>query len=88
VRHEKKHDAQENSRLRRDMPWLSTLGINLVFAGAVGLAIGYFLDKWLKTTPILTIMFFLIGTFAGFRVIYQEVQKMGKEEEKPHDPKD
>ena len=85
MRHGEKNGAKKDSGLRRDMLWLSTLGINLVFASAVGVAIGYFIDKWLKASPIFTIVFFCIGTFAGFRVIYREVQKLDKEEKKPHD---
>jgi len=70
-----------------DLLWLSTLGINLVLAGAAGIAIGYFLDKWLKTQPVMTILFFCIGTFAGFRQIYKEMQKLGNDNEKPHEQK-
>ena len=62
-----------------DLLWLSTLGINLVLAGAAGIAIGYFLDKWLKTQPVMTIVFFCIGTLAGFRQIYKEVRKLGND---------
>jgi len=75
-------DLKKSSRLGRDMLWLSTLGINLVLAGAVGVVVGYYIDKWLKTPPIMTILFFCIGTFAGFRQIFKEVRKLGDEEKK------
>jgi len=32
----------------------------------VGFAIGYFLDKWLKTDPYLTVIFIIYGILAGF----------------------
>ena len=32
----------------------------------VGFFIGYFLDKWLKTDPYLTITFIIYGILAGF----------------------
>lgn len=32
----------------------------------VGFFIGYFLDKWLKTDPYLTIIFIIYGILAGF----------------------
>ena len=75
--HEKK-----NGTPGRDLLWLSTLGINLVLAGAAGVAIGYFIDKWLKTAPVMTIVFFCIGTIAGFRQIYKEVRKLGSDDKK------
>lgn len=76
---EKKPVLKKNVSRGRDMVWLSTLGINLVLAGAAGIFIGYFLDKWFKTQPIMTIVFFCIGTFAGFRQIYKEIRKLGRD---------
>lgn len=58
--------------------WIASMGINLVLSSAVGLAIGYYLDKWLKTTPILLIVFFAIGTFAGFYQIYKDIKRLEK----------
>jgi len=82
---EKKADAGNNSRFRRDLLWLSTLGINLVLATAAGVVIGHYLDKWFKTSPILTILFFFIGTFAGFGQIFKEVQKLNAADRDPPD---
>ena len=76
---EKKDGKKKDISLGRDMVWLSTLGINLVLAGAAGVLIGYYLDKWLKTQPVMTIVFFCIGTVAGFRQIYKEVRKLGND---------
>lgn len=53
------------------------IGIELVIAVAVGGAIGWFLDKWLETTPWLFIIFFFLGVAAGFRNVYKAAQKMG-----------
>ena len=75
-------DGRKNARFRQDLLWLSTLGINLVLASAAGVVIGYYLDKWLKTPPVLTIVFFCIGTFAGFRQIYKDVRKLGSDNER------
>ena len=63
----------------RNVMWLSTLGINLVLCTAVGLLIGYYLDKWIVSTkPVLTIAFFLLGIFAGFRQIYRDVRRINR----------
>jgi F0F1-type ATP synthase assembly protein I len=79
---EKGSGGKKNGATGRDFVWLSTLGINLVLAGAAGVCIGYFLDKWLNTPPVLTIVFFCIGTFAGFRQIYKEVRRLGSDGKK------
>lgn len=44
----------------------STIGIMFPASIAVGLAIGYFLDKLLNTAPYLLIIFLLYGIAAGF----------------------
>jgi ATP synthase protein I len=60
----------------------SLVGIHLVTATFVGLAIGYFLDKWLGTRPWLTMIFLLLGIAAGFKNMYQEVQNIQNSEAK------
>lgn len=52
----------------------SVVGIHLVTATFVGLAIGYFLDKWLGTKPVLTIIFLLFGIAAGYKNMYMEIK--------------
>jgi ATP synthase protein I len=47
------------------------VGINLVATSFVGLAIGYYLDKWLGTKPWLTFVFFFIGLATGFREVFR-----------------
>ncbi len=45
---------------------LSSLVLMLPSSIAVGLLIGYWLDKWLGTDPWLLITFLLLGIFSGF----------------------
>ena len=52
----------------------SVVGLHLVTATFVGLAIGYYLDKWLGTKPWLTMLFLLFGIAAGFMNMYREVK--------------
>lgn len=42
----------------------------MVAATLIGLAMGYYLDKWLGTSPWLTLIFLVFGIVAGFRNIY------------------
>ena len=42
----------------------------MVAATFIGLAMGYYLDKWLETAPWLTLIFLLLGIVSGFRNIF------------------
>lgn len=44
----------------------STIGLMFPSSILVGFVIGYFLDKWLKTDPVLTVIFIIYGILAGF----------------------
>jgi ATP synthase protein I len=46
---------------------VSTVGFHMVISTAVGLAMGYGLDRLLHTSPWFTIIFFILGVAAGFR---------------------
>jgi len=57
------------------------LGVELVSALILGVAIGYLLDRWLGTKPWLLILFFILGSAAGllnvFRVANGEARVVG-----------
>lgn len=53
-----------------------TIGLHLVSATFVGLAMGYFLDKWLGTEPWLLLIFLILGIVAGFRDVFLEVRRI------------
>lgn len=62
------------------------IGMALVFATFIGLAIGYYLDKWLKVTyPWLTIIFLIFGIIAGFRNVFIIMKRIQKEQKKEED---
>jgi ATP synthase protein I len=77
---EKKSGHKEDPGAKGNLLWASSLGINLVLASAAGITLGWFLDKWFKTAPVLVILFFFIGTFAGFRQIYMAIKKLEKDD--------
>jgi ATP synthase protein I len=52
------------------------VGLNLVSATFVGLAMGYWLDRWLGTSPWLLLVFLVLGIVAGFRNVLVEVRKI------------
>ena len=54
------------------------LGTELVAAVVVGTIIGFILDNWFDTKPILIIIFFLFGAAAGIVNVFRAAKKMQK----------
>ena len=52
------------------------LGTELVAAVAVGVIIGFILDNWFGTKPLLIILFFLLGSAAGIFNVNKAAKKM------------
>lgn len=50
---------------------------HLVAGLAGGAAIGYFLDRWLDTSPWCLVAFFFLGSAAGMLNVYRMVSGMG-----------
>ena len=57
------------------------LGTELVASVAVGTIIGFILDSWFDTKPILIILFFLFGAAAGIINVFRAAKRMQKEED-------
>ena len=62
--------SEEKRSLLRTLGTLSTVGISVVVAIAIGVFIGLKLDKWLGTAPWFFFIFLFFGIVAGFRNIY------------------
>ncbi len=67
---------KETKNLIRQLGKLSIIGIEMVVATFVGLAIGLYLDGKLGTKPWLTILFLIFGIAAGFRNVFREIRKI------------
>ncbi len=55
---------------------LSTVALTLPSSIAVGLAMGYFLDKWLGTRPWLLLAFLLFGIASGLLSLFRGLRKL------------
>lgn len=53
---------------------LSTVGIALVLATVIGLAAGYYADRWLGTSPWLLLLGLGLGIAAGFVSLFRAVK--------------
>jgi ATP synthase protein I len=81
--------AEDKRQLMRSLSFLSSIGISMVAASFIGLFIGVYLDKWLGTTPWMTLIWLGIGLVAGFRNIFiltrrgmRELDQDDKEDQK------
>ena len=54
------------------------ISTELVAAVVVGSTIGFLLDNWFDTKPLLTICFFFIGVAAGILNVFKSAKKMHK----------
>lgn len=60
------------------LAWASSLGLTLVVSTAIGIFLGMTFDRIFKTKPIGFIVFFLLGTGAGFYNVLRDVLKKNK----------
>jgi len=65
---------QKKTRSFASVPALA-LELPFTLAGAigVGIAMGYFLDRWMHTKPWLTLIFGALGFFAGVREVLRRL---------------
>lgn len=66
-------------------PWralgtVASAGMTLVVATAGGTLLGYFLDRWLATSPWLTLIGLGLGVVAGFRELIRTIKAAEREE--------
>jgi ATP synthase protein I len=62
---------------------LSSIGMTMVLATVIGLAGGYFADKWLGTTPWLLLLGLGCGIAAGFVNLFRSTRAAGRELDDP-----
>lgn len=64
---------EDRPSVLRELARLSSIGITMVASTAIGLAIGYWLDRWFGTKPWLTLTFSVFGIAAGFLNLFRDV---------------
>lgn len=63
---------------RSGLGFAMRIGVELVAALIVGVAIGYFLDQWLGTKPWLMLLGFVLGSAAGILSVYRAATGLGQ----------
>lgn len=53
---------------------LASVGVAMVLATVIGLGAGYYADRWLGTSPWLTLLGLGLGIAAGFVTLFRSVK--------------
>lgn len=70
-------ETKDPKTVRSGLGFGLKVGVELVAALAVGVGIGLLLDRWLDTAPLLLVVFFFLGSAAGFLNVYRTVSGYG-----------
>ena len=75
IKNDEKNNKSSNAASLGKALKIST---ELVAAVVVGSTIGFLLDNWFDTKPMLTIFFFFMGVAAGILNVFRSAKKMHK----------
>ena len=64
----------------RSLAMLASVGMTFVVATAGATVGGYFVDRWLGSTPWFTLIGIGVGVAAGFRGLFRSVRKAERQE--------
>ncbi len=53
----------------------SSIGLEMGLCVAIGMLAGYYLDKYLGTTPWMLLLFMVLGVVAGFRGMFRAIKR-------------
>jgi ATP synthase protein I len=70
---------EETKKYIKLLAQVSTMGLSMVLALVISIAIGFYLDKWFQTSPWFFLIFMVLGIVAGFRNIYVIMKRTEKD---------
>ena len=76
--------AKKQTNLWAQVALYTSLGFILPASAIVGSAGGWLLDRWLGTTPILTVVLGFLGAAGGFMEILQILRRTEKDGDTDH----
>jgi len=71
----------QKRELLQSLAVVSSMGISVALAIAIGVWLGLTIDRWLDTKPWFFFIFFFIGIAAGFKNIYVIARRESKKED-------
>jgi|TARA_B100001245_G_C22797967_1_gene384710 ATP synthase protein I len=78
----KKNEIEKSGTNAASLGKALKIGTELVAAVVVGATLGFILDNWFDTKPLLTICLFFLGVAAGILNVFKSAKKMHKNLEK------
>ena len=76
IKNSQKHNGSSNAASMMGKAF--KISTELVAAVVVGTIMGFLLDNWFDTKPLLTICFFIMGVAAGILNVFKSAKKMQK----------
>lgn len=74
--------GENRKELFRLVSRFATIGLEMGFSVVIGLLMGIYLDRYLNTTPWMTIIFLLFGIAAAFMAMIRVAKESQREEER------
>lgn len=71
---------EDRKKLYKRVMRYSAVGLEMGFCVAIGVLIGYLLDRYFATAPWLTLIFLLLGVVAAFRSLFSLMKDIDKSE--------
>ena len=72
----KKNDKSVTSDFAKAFALLAQMGITIAVCIGLSILIGYYLDRFLGTSPWLLLLFILFGIIAAFKSIFDFAKKL------------
>ncbi|MDY6842749.1 MAG: AtpZ/AtpI family protein [Thermodesulfobacteriota bacterium] len=72
---------KETKKLLKQAAALSSIGMAMVLAIFIGLAVGVFLDNKFSTKPVFTLVFLIFGIIAGYRNILVMIKRYSSDQD-------
>ncbi len=89
LRSEVKQDSGEAPRAggipKTAAGWVLRLSVELAAGLVVGGVIGWLLDRWIGSSPLMLIVFFLLGAAAGLYNVIRSAMRLNREAEGGND---
>ncbi|VFQ42579.1 AtpZ/AtpI family protein [Desulfoluna butyratoxydans] len=69
---------KEIAQILKELSYYSSLGLQVAISILLGVGVGIFLDRFFGTTPVLMLVFLVLGIAAAFRNLLLAVKRSKK----------
>ena len=72
---------KDTRKIFEQLSIISQFGLTMVGCIGLGLAVGYYLDKWLGVRGVFTAVFILLGIAGGGYTVWRQICELEKDDE-------